>query len=448
MQTDMEDTSIKRHGRVKKFFHSFFDIRDDMMSYEELHTMMDENTIIHGSNMWILIMAILIASIGLNNDSTAVIIGAMLISPLMSGILTMGYSLATSNLTMLRKAFVRFSVQVIISLLTSTLYFWISPLDVSTSEMIARTSPTLWDVLIALFGGIAGGIGNTRKKKGNVVPGVAIATALMPPLCTTGYGIATMQLRFILGAFYLFTINTLFIMLSAAFVTKLLRVPTHKDANVRKQKRVRRLITVVTIMTVIPSIVIGASKVYQTVMEQNFTNYLEEEFVFSDTQVVRNDIDILDKKISVSLVGEQLSDEVMERLEQELLQYNLDGYTLHITQNKNIEGDNTEAITIAVQEKTIQELQKQIEEQQSKIDEMDAALSSQIDGRKIAEDASMIFAKLSDCSCGVMEDEKGEYILLTGTVKKTVSSEEKQTIKNWLVIESGLSRAELQLVKK
>lgn len=128
-----------------------------MMSYEELHTMMDENTIIHGSNMWILIMAILIASIGLNNDSTAVIIGAMLISPLMSGILTMGYSLATSNLTMLRKAFVRFSVQVIISLLTSTLYFWISPLDVSTSEMIARTSPTLWDVLIALFGGIAGG---------------------------------------------------------------------------------------------------------------------------------------------------------------------------------------------------------------------------------------------------------------------------------------------------
>lgn len=113
------------------------------------------------------------------------------------------------------------------------------------------------------------------------MPGVAIATALMPPLCTTGYGIATMQLRFILGAFYLFTINTLFIMLSAAFVTKLLRVQPIKS-KCAEQKRVRRLITVVTIMTVIPSIVIGASKVYQTVMEQNFTNYLEEEFVFSD----------------------------------------------------------------------------------------------------------------------------------------------------------------------
>ena len=192
--------NTKEKSRIRQYFHNLFDIRDDMMDYGELREMMEENTIIRGSNMWILIMAIFIASIGLNVNSTAVIIGAMLISPLMSGILTMGYSLATSDLTMLRRVFTRFGTQVIISLITSTVYFAISPLTVPTSEMIARTSPTLWDVLIAFFGGIAGGIGNTRKKKSNVIPGVAIATALMPPLCTTGYGLATGQSRFILGA--------------------------------------------------------------------------------------------------------------------------------------------------------------------------------------------------------------------------------------------------------
>ena len=151
-----EITKTVSHGRVYNFFRKLFGIRDDMMDNAEIQQMMEDNTVISGSNMWILIMAIFIASIGLNVNSTAVIIGAMLISPLMSGILTMGYSLATFDLTLLRKAFTRFGIQVIISLIASTLYFAISPLNVATSEMIARTSPTLWDVLIALFGGIAG----------------------------------------------------------------------------------------------------------------------------------------------------------------------------------------------------------------------------------------------------------------------------------------------------
>lgn len=152
-------------GGIKEYFHRLFDIHDDMMDYKELDEMMEENTVIHGSNMWILMLAILIASIGLNVNSTAVIIGAMLISPLMSGILTMGYALAVRDLTLLRKALKRFGTQVCISLAASTVYFLISPLSAPTEEMIARISPTLWDVLIALFGGIAGIIGNTRQKE-------------------------------------------------------------------------------------------------------------------------------------------------------------------------------------------------------------------------------------------------------------------------------------------
>lgn len=445
MNTDnLEETKNKKNA-AKRIFLRIFDIRSDMVSYEELNMMMEENTVIHGANMWILIMAIFIASIGLNVNSTAVIIGAMLVSPLMSGILTMGYSLATSNLTMLRKAFVRFGIQVVISLITSTVYFMLSPLEVPTSEMIARTSPTLWDVLIALFGGIAGAIGNTRQKKGNVIPGVAIATALMPPLCTTGYGLATMQPKFIVGAFYLFSINTLFIMLAANFVTKLLGVPSHKTKEIERQKKVRRLITIITILTVIPSVLIGAIKVYQTVMEQNFSNYLNNEFVFSDTQVVKSDLDLKEHKISISLVGTQISEDVIARLEQSLGHYNLDGYTLNITQNKLSEEDNSDTVTIALLEKTIQEQHIKAQEQQERIENMEAVIDGQVDCLELSENAKKIFTKLSDCSCGIMSDISGDYILLCASAKESLLPEEEQAIRNWLMTESGLSKAEVRI---
>ena len=153
--------------------------------------------------MCILMLAILIASIGLNMNSTAVIIGAMLISPLMGGITAIGYGIATNDLTLSKGAAIRLCIQVVICLITSTIYFTISPITTASSELLARTTPTAWDVLIALFGGLAGVIGQTRKEKSNVIPGVAIATALMPPLCTAGYGLARHRLDYFGGALYL-----------------------------------------------------------------------------------------------------------------------------------------------------------------------------------------------------------------------------------------------------
>ncbi len=447
-----EITKTVSHGRVYNFFRKLFGIRDDMMDNDEIRQMMEDNTVISGSNMWILIMAIFIASIGLNVNSTAVIIGAMLISPLMSGILTMGYSLATFDLTLLRKAFTRFGIQVIISLIASTLYFAVSPLTVATSEMIARTSPTLWDVLIALFGGIAGGIGNTRKKKSNVIPGVAIATALMPPLCTTGYGLATGQLRFIAGAFYLFVINTLFIMLSAAFITKLMRIPTHKITDTKKERRIHRFVILITILTIVPSVLIGAYKVYETVMEQNLSSYLDNSFTFSDTKVVQSQIDVMNREISLSLVGTQISDDVISVLEKDLGNYGLENYKLTITQNKSVTNDTSDQITIALQEQTIESLQKQldeqeknIKEQQKKIDEMQSSADSKPDMKALSEKAAAIFTEISDIGCGVMTDTNGEYILLCGTSNKEISADKQQTIKNWLTTESGIARAEINI---
>ncbi len=434
----------RKGERVRAYFSRLFDIRSDMVNYDQLQAMMEENTVIQGSNMWILIMAILIASIGLNVNSTAVIIGAMLVSPLMSGILTMGYALATSDLALLRKAFTRLLAQVVISLIASTLYFFISPLKIPTSEMIARTRPTLWDVLIALFGGVAGAIGNTRKEKGNVIPGVAIATALMPPICTAGYGLATLQPQFIFGALYLFTINALFIMLSTALVTKLMGLPTHESGNQKRQKRVKRLITVITVLTVIPSVLIGALKVYQTVMEQNFADYLKNEFALSDAQVVKSEMDMLNRRVSVSLVGTQVSGEVLDMLEQALPQYDLNGYTLEVTQNNYAQADNSDVVTIALQEKAIQELQAQVEAQQEDLSKMETALAAQIDCKKLAANAGAIFTKLSDCSCGVMSNAAGEYILLSASVTAPLTPEEEQTVQNWLKTESGMSHAELK----
>ena len=438
----------KKTGRAKAYFRELLDIRGDMMGYEEIDAMMLENTAIHGSNMWILMLAIFIASIGLNVNSTAVIIGAMLISPLMSGILTLGYSLAVKDLALMRRSLASFGTQVAISLIASTFYFLLTPLQEPTAEMIARTSPTIWDVLIALFGGLAGMIGNTRQKKGNVIPGVAIATALMPPLCTAGYGLATLQPRFLLGAFYLFAINTLFIALSAALVTVLLRVPAHREISPQRQKKINRIILAITIITVIPSILIGGMTVYNSVMDSNIERYLKSEFVFSDTQLVQSSVDKMEKKLSVSLVGQPVSQEAIAMLQKELANYGLEGYTLHVTQNSvNADLENSDRVTIALQENAISALQEKLEEKERELDTVNRQLEDVMSSpdpadqlQTLCETAPQIFTKLEECSVGYMSDSEGEYILLTASAAEPMSEGEIETLENWLRTETGLDR--------
>ena len=438
----------KKTGRAKKYFRELLDIRGDMMSCEEIDAMMLENTAIHGSNMWILMLAIFIASIGLNVNSTAVIIGAMLISPLMSGILTLGYSLAVKDLALMRRSLASFGTQVAISLIASTIYFLLTPLQEPTAEMIARTSPTIWDVLIALFGGIAGMIGNTRQKKGNVIPGVAIATALMPPLCTAGYGLATLQPRFLLGAFYLFAINTLFIALSAALVTVLLKVPAHRQISPLRQKKINRIILSITIITVIPSILIGGMTVYNSVMDSNIDRYLKSQFVFSDTQLVQSSTDKLEKIISVSLVGQPVSQEAIQLLQMELANYGLEGYTLHVTQNSvSADLESSDRVTIALQENAISALQEKLEEKERELDEVNRKLNDYESSpdpadklKTLCETAPQIFTRLEACSVGYMSDSEGEYLLLTAAVTEPMSDAEIEALENWLRTETGLDR--------
>ena len=205
----MENNQTEKSVFVfKSFIEEYLDVRRDKSDESEAVKSIREGVEMKGATIWILIAAILLASLGLNVNSTAVIIGAMLISPLMGPIMGFGLALGTNDTVLLWRALKNLAVMVGISILSATLYFIVSPLAMEhPTELLARTRPTIYDVLIAFFGGLAGIVETSRKNRGTVLSGVAIATALMPPLCTVGYGLATLQGTYFFGALYLFFIN-------------------------------------------------------------------------------------------------------------------------------------------------------------------------------------------------------------------------------------------------
>lgn len=237
-----------------------FSISEDVASNDEIKERLLSGGQVTGTNMVVMVCAILIASVGLNNNSTAVIIGAMLISPLMGSILATAYGTVSVDFSLTRKHLIGFFFQIIASVLAATIYFLLSPIKEPTAELIARTSPSFFDVLIAIAGGVAGIVGQTREDKANnIIPGVAIATALMPPLCTCGYAIANARWRMLGGAAYLFLVNSYFIFLASAVVLTLLKIPRVRDLTETEWKRVRRGMIRNTIVILIPSILIGLS---------------------------------------------------------------------------------------------------------------------------------------------------------------------------------------------
>lgn len=247
-----------KHEKLKTLLKNMFSLKADTASHEEIRERLISGGRITGTNMCVMICAMIIASIGLNVSSTAVIIGAMLISPLMGSILAMAYGLVSNDFRLLRNHAVGLAMQIIISLITSTIYFLISPLKEATPELLARTSPTFYDVLIATAGGIAGIIGQTRKGTfNNIIPGVAIATALMPPICTCGYSIANGNWKMLSGAAYLFIVNAYFIFLASAVILVVLKTPKVRELTEKEWKKLRFKMIRNTIIILIPSIILG-----------------------------------------------------------------------------------------------------------------------------------------------------------------------------------------------
>lgn len=288
-----------------------------------------------GSNLWILIFAVFIASLGLNVNSTAVIIGAMLISPLMGPIIGMGLALGIADLDLFKQSIKNYLVSTFISVITATIYFTLSPITDAQSELLARTSPTLYDVLIALFGGAAGFLATSTKGRNNVVPGVAIATALMPPLCTAGYGLAVQNTSYFFGAFYLYFINTVFIAFTTCVGVRFLHFHRKQFINREQMRRVNLYIVTIIIITIIPASYMTWNIIKQSVFENNIENFVTKELNYSGTNILSHQYDLKTKTLHVVAVGNPISTDSIAKAQKSMTNYQLDGYVLKVIQGSN-----------------------------------------------------------------------------------------------------------------
>lgn len=399
-----------------------------------------------GTNLWVLIFAILVASVGLNINSTAVVIGAMLISPLMGPIIGIGLGIAINDFELIKKAFRNFALSAVVSILVSALYFHFSPLSEAYSELLLRTNPAVWDVLIAFFGGLAGIIAFASKEKANVIPGVAIATALMPPLCTAGFGLAHLEMEMFLGASYLFLINSVFISLATYLTVRFLKFPLRQYSNPEREKRVKRLIVLVVIITIAPSFYIATRILNQTKFNNNAEKYISQECAIKDNYLLDHKIDPNTKSIQLVFGGRGLNTDQRENLKFQLNQYELADAQLTIQEGfslKSMEGpkvDNQKfLITINSQEQEIRSLREKL----------DSISAREQFTKQLMREARSLYPDLLQLSIGKMLSttaiEKSDSLSFVYMKFTKIPKEKEQTqIQQWL--KTKLNEDSLQLV--
>lgn len=313
---------------VKGYFNAF----PEKDCEDEVIAQISDGVDFHGATLWVLIFAIFIASLGLNVNSTAVIIGAMLISPLMGPIIGMGLAVGIADLKLFKRALTNYLITTVISVVTATIYFTISPITEAQSELLARTSPTLYDVLIALFGGAAGILAIATKSKNNVIPGVAIATALMPPLCTAGYGLAVSNTSYFFGAFYLYFINTVFIAFTTCIGVRLLHFHRKKFVDREKMKRVNYYIISIVIITMLPASYMTWNIIKQSVTENNVEKFVRDELNNNGTYIISYEYDSKNKTLNVVAIGKPISVGAIAKAQKSMADYKLGDYTLKVIQ--------------------------------------------------------------------------------------------------------------------
>jgi uncharacterized hydrophobic protein (TIGR00271 family) len=323
---------------MKTIVNSLFAYINLSKGEEEKNKVLDfvkSNISFRGSNLWILACAIVVASIGLNVNSTAVVIGAMLISPLMGPIIGAGFGLGVYDFNLLKKSLKNLLIATLVGLVVSTLYFYISPFKEVQPELLSRTSPNIYDILIAFFGGLVGAIAITRVEKGNPIPGVAIATALMPPLCTAGYGLALGSFKFFFGAMYLYSINCVFICISTFFIVKYLKYPTKKQLDDKAQKQVKYIISGLITVLILPSIYFAYQLIEEKKYQHQVNLFTENEFsnkgiaiLYKKTKFNQNP-----KKLELGFLTKRYSPDEIKNLNQKLKEYDIDNTKLVIMQD-------------------------------------------------------------------------------------------------------------------
>ena len=334
---------------VRMFLADLFNLHEDQASERETIEEVRHQTVFRGTNLWILIFAVMICSVGLNVNSPAVVIGAMLISPIMGPIMGVGMGMGINDFQLILKALKNLAVAAGFSIAASALYFYISPLSDAQSELLARTEPTVWDVMIAFFGGMAGIIAGSRREKSNAIPGVAIATALMPPLCTAGFGLGTGQWNYFFGAFYLFFINCLFISLATVIFVRFLRFPKKEFVDPARETRVKRYILAFVILSVVPSVYTGYNVVRESVFMRQANAFIESQFLFDNTQIIDRRVMYNGgrSEIRLTLLGEEVSEEALINIREKLHEYRLDSTKLVVRQTgagRNGDGIDLETV--------------------------------------------------------------------------------------------------------
>lgn len=411
-----------------------FQLNDEKEDPDKVIASVDADVLFKGTNLWILVFAIFIASLGLNVNSTAVVIGAMLVSPLMGPIIGLGLGMAINDLAMLRKAIANYLLAVGVGLAASTLFFSLSPLNQASSEILARTSPNIYDVLIALFGGFAGILAVSSRRKGNVIPGVAIATALMPPLCTAGFGLANGNVYYLFGALYLFLINTVFIALASLVTARLLKFPYKRMPDIRQEAFARHIVWVVVTVTVLPSIYFGYDIVQQARFRQRADRFISIEAVFPNDYLLKKNVDAKRHEISLIFGGETINDESIEQLRAKLPNYDLGDAKLEVRQGFAYLQEKRDSDTADVND-VLTRKDAEIRTYKRQIDALNA---NETLGQQIFNEMKVQYPEVDSCIVQQVVDhaDSGSGSVWIAIVKsnRKIDRKEQEKIRDWLKV--------------
>ncbi|OPC20622.1 hypothetical protein BAX97_16625 [Elizabethkingia meningoseptica] len=430
---------------------SIFNLSDGEDSREKTLESIRKNISFRGANLWILACAIIIASVGLNVNSTAVIIGAMLISPLMGPIVGAGFALGIYDFGLLKRSLKNLLIATLVSLTVSTLYFFLSPFKDVQSELLARTAPNIYDILIAFFGGIVGVIAVTRVEKGNPIPGVAIATALMPPLCTAGYGIATGQWSFFLGAFYLYCINCVFIGIATFLIIKYLNYPAVKQVDEKQQRHVRYIITFLIAIMLIPSSYLAYTLYREQQFKKNADIFIDHKFTSNGYTVIykKTEYNSIRKQLELAFLSKRFDKGELKELQKEFAKNKyLQGGKLIIRQDSM---DKLSALKGDILNQ-IKSSENEIDVKDAKIMKLEKELAdTHSDNVQILKETTSLFPSVT--SLGIYKSniaiQKDSIIPVTAVVYETtekLKKEDKEKFRQWL--KERLSANNLRLYSK
>ncbi|MBR6000694.1 MAG: DUF389 domain-containing protein [Oxalobacter sp.] len=430
---------------IKGYFNALPDKQREQETVEQI----TKNAVFRGVSLWVLIFAIFIASLGLNINSPTAIIGAMLICPMVGPILGMGLAIGINDLELLKRSFKNHVISIVISILTATAYFLITPLTDAGSELLSYTSPTLYDILIALGGGAAGILALATKDKGNIIAGAAIATTLMPPLCTAGYGLATWNLSYFLGAFYLYFINMVFICLATFFGVRMLRFKRKTLEDNSTEVKIHRSIIVIVTLTLLPAAYLTYNIIQKSVLNTNMTRFVKKELAFQGTEIISQNIDPENTKLNIVAVGKTIPTETVEKAKEKLTYYNLEGYSLNIVQGSQVDSillaqqktRGKEAATAA----TANEHNEVLLKQAGQINELEKQLASYTQyetlGQEISKEVKVLFPAVRSITLTnatetkTTSGETSNYVLALIGLSPSLrfNNTDRNRLKNWLI---------------